>query len=115
MTQEIKLKLEQAAETSWEQDQKTNPTPVNPYAYVYGFKAGAKTILENPSEWGLCSLEVLEATSVSVGKAWADNERLKSQLAKYREVLEHLERFTSDNPDYEFINHRLKEALKQEG
>src|SRR5690606_32532527 len=26
---------------------------VNPHAYVYGFKAGAQTILDNPQEWGL--------------------------------------------------------------
>lgn len=107
MTQEIKDKLEQAAIQYGRAGKLVNE--------CYPFMDGAQTILENPIEWGLCSLEVLEATSVSVGKAWADNERLKSQLAKYREVLEHLERFTSDNPDYEFINHRLKEALKQEG
>lgn len=88
MTQEIKDKLKQAAETAWEQDQKTNPSPVNPHAYVYGYKAGAKTILENPGEWGLMpildSMDHIEESDQN----WSDvvND-LESQLAKYREAL----------------------------
>lgn len=33
--------LQKAAWEVWEEDQKTNPTPVNPHAFVYGFRLGA--------------------------------------------------------------------------
>lgn len=93
MTQEIKQKLEQAA------------------AYHQGsgldFMAGAKTILENPGEWGLYPPDPAQ---VVLAEGY---HRLQSENEQLREALEHLERFTSDNPDYEFINHRLKETLKQ--
>ncbi len=83
MNQEIKDKLEQAAKDY------IDKWPVKfTAAESSAFIEGAQTILDNPAEWGLCSLEVLEATSVSVGKAWVDNERLQSQLAKYRNALE---------------------------
>lgn len=114
MTQEIKDKLEQAAETAWEQDQKTNPYPVNPHAYVYGYKAGAQTILDAPGEWGLETTKEALTGRNRILSLQLKNTELQSQLTEYREALEHLERFTSDNPDYEFINHRLKEVLKQQ-
>lgn len=102
MNQEIKSKLEQAAD---------NYRGGDDFEIWTAFYAGAQNILENPAEWGLCSLEVLEATSVSVGKAWVDNERLKSQLAKYREVLE---RLLEENMCSHAGDELIEEALKQE-
>lgn len=105
MTQKIKERLEQAAETAWEQDQKTNPSPVNPYAYVYGFKAGAQTILENPQDWGL--------TYPHSQKLAEEVLAMESQLTKYREALE---RIANDPTCYFELCVRLlaKEALKQQ-
>lgn len=110
MTQEIKERLEQAAETAWEQDQKTNPSPVNPHAYVYGYKAGAQTILENPSEWGL-----VHPHSQKLAEEVLATE---SQLAKYREALERIIQQHDQNiPDSCSLARGLaviaKEALKQ--
>lgn len=39
----LKQFIEEKARTAWEDDQKTNPHSVNPYAYVYGYVAGAKS------------------------------------------------------------------------
>lgn len=88
MNQEIKQKLKQAAETAWEQDQKTNPSPVNPHAYVYGYKAGGQTILENPGEWGLASMVVVRQLEMETNIQHKEKTELQSQLTKYREALE---------------------------
>lgn len=100
MNQEIKQKLKQAAETAWEQDQKINPSPVNPHAYVYGYKAGAQTILENPEEWDLVRYEDYLKHSK---RTLSENERYREALDKITQV--------SGNPISSGI---AKEALKQE-
>lgn len=91
MTQEIKYKLEQAAETAWEQDQKTNPTPVNPHAYVYGYKAGAQTILENPRSFGLYSLEDMRKSFYAGHNLCDDEWRDKRKLTGFDEFMEELQ------------------------
>lgn len=78
-----------------------------------GFKKAAQTILENPEEWGLFTPDQMRGQRKhNHVETWYESH---IQKEKYREALESLERFTSDNPDYEFINHRLKEALKTGG
>lgn len=107
MNQEIKQKLQQAAETAWEQDQKTNPSPVNPYAYVYGYIAGAQSIIKNPGEWGLAPKaqhdhymamynSLVEWYDKIMG-AWCEHvrhqqgiESLQTQNDRYREALERI-------------------------
>lgn len=113
MTQEIKQKLKQAAETAWEEDTRHNPNPCNPYAYVYGYKAGAQTILENPSEWGL------------VGAQWEEDAihnadtgvEIAAERDKYREALEHVLQLLQDRrpntPGLGAPINIIKEALKQ--
>lgn len=130
MTQEIKERLEQVAETAWEQDQKTNPSPVNPHAYVYGYKAGAQTILENPGEWGLCSLEIhkqavktfdkITTDAINAERAIVDERnQLQSQLAEYRQALERILSKAERPTDLllgatiKSISEIAKEALKQ--
>lgn len=77
MTQEIKDKLEQAAETAWEQVQNEK-------------------------------LEYLESDNVGLREIV---EELKSQLAKYREVLE---RLLDENMCSHAGDELITEALKQE-
>lgn len=106
MTQEQKDKIEQVAQRKWEEDQATNPTPVNPHAYVYGFKAGAKTILDNPQEW---------FPPVQYWQLRDENERLQSELFRYREALE---RAYNDFKSSRWTEETYKiviEALKQQG
>ena len=117
--------IDEAATKSWEDDAKYNPTPNNPYAYVYGFKAGAQTILDNPGEWGLYSLDALKiemdkSTSRRHRKIESDNQHLQSQLAKYREALERIIVEAEDNEqvDWRYIAENMvqiaEEALKQQ-
>lgn len=118
MNQEIKSKLEQAAETAWEQDQKTNPSPVNPHAYVYGYKAGAETILENPGEWGLVEKRLVDAgIQLRIGTVKACEE-VHSRNEKYRGALEAIKsECDPNNPTHEkfwrIAFNATKEALKQ--
>lgn len=111
MTQEIKLKLEQAAETAWEQDQKTNPSPVNPHAYVYGYKAGAQIILENPEEWGLVGMKASDKCWHEVSRdLYAENQRFREALEK---IVNQFENF-DPAPYRETVMYKIaKEALKQ--
>ena len=124
MTQEQKTAVQKAAlaaARSVEQRDTPIATAVERSSVAKWFKAGAQTILENPVEWGLFTESEILESQKSLAEAYGfHNKKFNSALiearceaAKYREALEHLERFTSDNPDYEFINHRLKEALKQ--
>lgn len=137
MTQEIKDKLEQAAMISWEQDQKTNPSPVNPHAYVYGYKAGAQDILENPAEWGLVPkaqhdhymakytslvewYDKLMGTPCEQVRHQQEIELLKAENARLREALGRIINTSSVDAIAfplqtvsEFYN-IAKEALKQE-
>lgn len=101
---EQKDKLEQSAQRKWEEDQATNPTPVNPHAYVYGFKAGAQTILENPVEWELIAKRDVLSDIESLE---LEHKLVLSQLAKYREALE---RILQGNCSPTMV---AKEALKQ--
>lgn len=109
MTNEQKQKLKQAAETAWEEDTRHNPNPCNPYTYVYGYKAGAQTILENPSEWGL------------VGAQWKEDAihnadtgvEIAAERDKYREALKRIAEYDFDIK--QVSPHTIaKEALKQE-
>lgn len=130
MNQEIKDKLEQAAETAWEQDQQTNPTPVNPYAYVYGFKAGAETILENPGEWGLVPkaqhdhymtkytslvewYDRLMGTPCEQVRHQQEIESLQAQNDRYRKALEDVIIRLGEDKRFNALS-IAKEALKQE-
>lgn len=121
MTQEIKLKLEQAAETA--------RLLGKPWTVLTGdkksaFMLAAKTILENPDEWGLCSLEIHKQAVKTFDKITTDainaereivdeRNQLQSQLTKYREALERI-------AEYDFDTRRVsphtiaKEALKQQ-
>lgn len=89
MTQDQYTKVGFAAHDAWEEDAKTNPRPVNPHAYVYGFKAAGRAILDNPSEWGLvCRIEASEHLR-DTDSAWEDAlVELKDQNKRYREALE---------------------------
>src|SRR5690606_12983868 len=86
MTQETKDKLEQAAQRKWEEDQATNPTPVNPHAYAYGFYAGAEHVLQNPGEFGLVSASLYELDHNrhlnQMADAFNEKQSLIRQLAK---------------------------------
>lgn len=109
MNQEQQTKLEQVAQRKWEEDQATNPTPVNPHAYVYGFKAGAQTILDNPQEWGLACMKASD-------KCWYEVSRdLYGENQRYREALE---RAYNDFKSSRWTEETYKiviEALKQQG
>ncbi len=126
MTQEIKLKLEQATDALFEH-KGYSFTPCD-YAMRKGFLKGAQTILENPAEWGLCSLEIHKQAVKTFDKITMDaitaereivdeRNRLQSQLAKYREVLEAIKsECDPNNPTHEKIwriaFNATKEALK---
>lgn len=102
MTQEQKAAVERAAEE-------------NGWVAVFSFTKGAEHVIDNPSDFGLVEKRLVDAgvqIRIETVKA-CEETHLKNE--KYREALESLECFTSDNPDYEFINHRLKEALKTGG
>lgn len=108
MNQEIKERLEQAMRKQF--TLKASKDKVRRIAYF----SGAQTILENPGEWGLISLN--ESNIL-----FADNmDLVKSETAKYREALERIvNTSTVDAIAYplqtvsEFYN-IAKEALKQE-
>jgi hypothetical protein len=48
--------IDEAATKAWEDDVKHNPNPNNPYAYRYGFKQGAKEVIEHPERYSLVSI-----------------------------------------------------------
>lgn len=113
MTRDQYTKVGVAAHDAWEEDAKTNPKPVNPHAYVYGFKAGAQTILDNPQEWGLMPiLDSMQAIEDS-DSDWEDAlSGLKAQLSRYREALE---KIANDSGCHlEECIRIAKEALKQQ-
>lgn len=120
MTRDQYTKVGVAAHDAWEEDAKTNPTPVNPHAYVYGFKAGAKTILDNPGEWGLASMVVVRQLELETNIQHKEKTELQSQLTKYREALEDVDIELSHegyaNSSGEGVDKArtiIKEALKQ--
>lgn len=87
MTQEIKDRLEQAADALFEH-KGYSFTPCD-YAMRKGFLAGAQTILENPSEYGLeYSTQTFKDALAAASQHAMENELLKSQLTKYREALD---------------------------
>lgn len=49
--------IEKIAWKVWEEDQKTNPSAVNPHAFVYGFKLGHKVKMSSGSKPESVSLE----------------------------------------------------------
>ena len=105
MNQETKDKIEQVAQRKWEEDQATNPTPVNPHAYVYGFKSGAQTILDNPELWGLQDIEDSD-------ERWCEVvDQFKQEADRYRRALE---KITDGNLTENQAWKIAKEALKQE-
>lgn len=75
MNQEIKTKLQQAAD-------KFAPIANECYEDNAGFLAGAKTILENPGEWGLVHPHSQKLAEEVLA--------MESQLTKYREALERI-------------------------
>lgn len=105
MTQEIKLKLEQATAHY-------DTSDYDACNHKIGFLAGAQTILENPQEWDLFTAEqIVEQRNLyrgQVDKIIAEYDDLKSQLAKYKEALE---RILQGNCSPTLV---AKEALKQE-
>lgn len=106
MTQEQQQKLEQAAfeaARSTEQRDKPINTAIERSHAVKWFKAGAQTILDNPSEWDLIK--------------WEDylkyNQHFQSQLSRYREALERIANANVILYDV-FARNVAKEALKQQ-
>lgn len=106
MTTEQKIKLEQAAESA--NGYNVYAIDTKGVAFNDGFKSGAQTILHNPEEWGLQDIEDSD-------ERWCEVvDSFKQERDHYRRALEGLERITAGNPDYEFINYKAKEALKQQ-
>lgn len=121
MNQEIKDKLEQAADALFEH-KGYSFTPCD-YAMRKGFLKGAQTILENPEQWGLCSLKVHKQAVKTFDKITMDainaemevvdeRNRLQSQLTKYREALE---RLLEENMCSHAGDELIEEVLKQGG
>lgn len=115
MNQEIKLKLEQAADAIF--DVPGYAFEKCDYARRKGFMQGAQHILENPSEWGLVSKGSFNRKEF-FRKTWRGGAaKAESQLAKYREVLEKIVNQFEDfdpTPYREVVMYKIaKEALKQ--
>lgn len=115
MTQEIKQKLEQAAENYAVQFKGLHGiSKSNLKTIAIDFKSGAQTILENPKEWGLMpildSMDHIEESDQNWSEVVND---LKSQLTKYREALEDVINNCEDGAVR--VIRIAKEALKQEG
>lgn len=114
MTQEIKERLEQAAESA--------RLPGKPWTVLTGdkksaFMLAAKTIIENPREWGLVTEEdckFYKDQKDKVRNYWiSKTDEAQAQLAEYREALERIAMCDFDTKRISF--HTIaKEALKQQ-
>ena len=109
--------IEEAAQRKWEEDQATNPTPVNPHAYVYGFKAGAQTILDNYHDYRLQSMEKYKNMVSANVRLGAENQRLREQLMILDKDFCHLSAENSDlSSQIEGVRHDnkiLRERVKE--
>lgn len=121
MTRDQYTKVGVAAHDAWEEDAKTNPRPVNPHAYVYGFKAAGQAILDNPSEWGLIHRSESEEHIKDSDSDWEDAlVELKTENTRLREALDRIIIESEDNEqvDWMYVAENMvdiaKEALKQQ-
>lgn len=107
MTQEQQTKLEQAAfeaAKSVEQRDKPISTAIERSHVAKWFKIGAQTILDNPQEW---------FPPVQYWQLRDENERLQSQLSRYREALERIYNQMDKGISANNCATIAKEALKQ--
>ncbi len=119
MTQEIKQKLEQAADEyaiAW-----YNGTKVMDHIKRHSFKRGAQTILKNPGKWALVTADQYYTKRNQYEKhlrELCDKEvLLESRLTKYREALERIAAIAVDyqpSIQTEAALTIAKEALKQQ-
>lgn len=124
MNQEIKQKLEQAAELVVMKLYNRKPSEGSSELNEFNeFKSVAieasQTILENPADWGLVTAYQYYANKNRYEKhlvELCDKEiLLESQLTKYREALEKLaDKDDADTQDFEGVIKVAKEALKQQ-
>lgn len=118
MNQEIKDKLQQAADKSTEKGY-SSEHPAK-WHYKDGFTNGAQTILENPSEWGLVEKRLVDAGIQLRIETIKTCEETHSQNEKYKEVLERIIVESEDNEqvDWMYVAENMveiaKEALKQQ-
>lgn len=88
MTQEIKDKLQQAADKSTEKGY-SSEHPAK-WHYKDGFTNGAQAILENPSEWGLVEKRLVDEGIQLRIETIKTCEETHLKNEKYKEALEHV-------------------------
>lgn len=103
-----KEELNALAEKAWEIDQQTNPNPVNPHAFVYGFKVGYRNSAEE--------LESLSKELAVTDELLKDRERLLDaipQCPTHGKCIPHALEWIGNQVEVQENYNKLKEAFEE--